>query len=574
MLPEQEDGQGGLQQPLAGRYYLDLKARWQGKKPPQQEVLMAVFADNYVPRRAPAGEPFAVDVYRSPSVAIPLKGTGGLRQRLAVDVFMITGSMPGQEAQSTVLAMIEGVCAQVGSTTRRSLRVARAPDGNIVLDLGRQDGQVAVVNAGGWWLAPCAPVLFRRSAATPELPVPVRADDGKFPGAMRWLVNIRGQNELALYTACRLISAVPEGTRPVELMTGQPGAIKTGTTRITTSWLGGAMAAMPRDPRDWVAMAASAHTLGYDNISGLSADRQDLLCKAASGHEHLARMLYTDAEVYGIKFQPLTVVLNGVEVGMLRSDLIRRAVSHYLLRPDRYASDRQVEAAWQQAHPRALGWLLDVLVAVLKAMEQVPAPAADSLPDFAHILASLDSLWGTRALEMWRGGQRELYENLAEDDALAIAIRKVINGPFEGKPKELLELLQSRVLMAPPAPGREWTPFRLSGRLDRAQAALEALGWKVERERDEHTKNRTIRLCPPSGTAPLEAPATYTGLQYPPSWTGGDQQRGDGELPPGWSRTGITESWSGRGLRRPDGSIYYPPEAEQRGDIHKTWSGE
>jgi hypothetical protein len=527
MLPEQQGSQGQLAKPQTGQFYWDLRNRWEGKKPPQQEMLMAVFADNYEPGRDPGGEPFAVDKFRAPSVSIALKGAGGLRQRLQVDVFMITGSMPGQEALSTVLAMIEGVCAQVASTTRRALRVARAPDGNIVLDLGRRDGQVIVINGGGWWPAPCAPVMFKRSAATPELPVP---EGGKYPDAMRWLVNIRGRNELALYTACRLISAVPEGTRPVELMTGQPGAIKTGTTRITTSWLGGAMAPMPRDPRDWVAMAANAHTLGYDNISGLSADRQDLLCKAASGHEHLARMLYTDADLYGVKFQPLTNIINGVEVGMLRSDLIRRAVSHYLLRPDGYVPDRQVEAAWQQAHPRALGWLLDVLVSVLGRMEKVPAPAADSLPDFAHILAALDSLWGTSALEMWRGGQRDLYEDLADADPVAIAIREAVTAPFEGKPKELLALLQGRVLMAPPAPGQSWTPYRLSARLDRVQASLEATGWKLERERDARTKNRTIRIWPPAGAAPLEAQRgdihkTWKGQPEPPrhittSWDG------------------------------------------------------
>jgi hypothetical protein len=180
---------------------------------------------------------------------------------------------------------------------------------------------------------------------------------------------------------------------------------------------------------------------------------------------------------------------------MLRADLIRRAVSHYLLRPDAYAGEREIEAAWQAAHPRLLGWLLGVMVSVLARMGQVSAPPADSLHDFAHILAALDSLWGTGALELWRGGQHELYEDLAQGDSVVLAIADVITGYWEGTPKELLDRLEWR--LPPSRPGESWTPLRLRGRVDRAQAALEALGWKVERPVDDHTHNRKIRLLPP-----------------------------------------------------------------------------
>jgi hypothetical protein len=283
----------------------------------------------------------------------------------------------------------------------------------------------------------------------------------------------------------------------VELITGQPGAIKTGTTRITVGWLGGHMATMPRDPRDWVAMAANAHTLGHDNVSSMSADRQDLLCKAASGHEHLARMLFTDAELYAVKFAPLAIVINGVEVGMLRADLIRRAVGHYLARPDGYISEREVDAAWQAAHPQALGWLLDALVLVLARMGKMAGPSADSLPDFARVLAALDDLSGTTALGMWRGGQRELYEDLAEGDPVALAIREAVSSYWQGTPRELLVLLEGFAPLPALPPGQSWTPRRLTGRVDRAQAALEALGWKVERPVDSDTHNRLIRIWPP-----------------------------------------------------------------------------
>jgi hypothetical protein len=467
-----------------------------GNKPPQQELILAIFKDNYNTGRTPDGEPFATGIYDAPTVAIPLRGRSGLRQRLAADMYELLERQPSSEALSTALLTIEGLCSQPPAR-RAALRVARAGDGNIILDLGRRDGQVAVIWPGGWELCPSAPVLFRRSAATLELPLPVR---GGLTAEVGEIIKMRSRDEFALYSGCRVMSVLPEGTRPVEVMTGQPGSGKTTRTRITTRWLGGDMAAMPKDHRDWVAMAANAHVLGHDNVSSLSADRQDLLCKAASGDAHLARVLYTDADLFRMVFQPVSVIINGVEVGMLRSDFIRRSVSHYLLKLGRYWTDAEVAAAWERGHPAALGWLLDLTAAVLARMTLIPRPDGDSLADFAWVLAALDSLWGTRALDLWRDGQAELYAELAEGDPVAIAVRKTVLSPWGGTAGELLELMGERSAL-PTGMARPWTPRSLASALERAQAALEAAGWVVGKEKDPHTKRSRFGLWPP-GTWP------------------------------------------------------------------------
>jgi hypothetical protein len=136
--------------PVAGAAFGKL-GEASGKQSPQPEVLLAIVADNYYLGRTPAGEPFAVDLRRAPSVAIPLKGRDGLRQRLAVDMFTLTGKAPSQEALSTVAAMAEGICAQQPHPFAAAYRVA-AGGGGIVLDLGRADGTAAVVTPSGWEL--------------------------------------------------------------------------------------------------------------------------------------------------------------------------------------------------------------------------------------------------------------------------------------------------------------------------------------------------------------------------------------------------------------------------------------
>ena len=126
-------------------------------------------------------------------------------------------------------------------------------------------------------------------------------------------------------------------------------------------------------------------------------------------------------------------------------------------------------------------------------------PPGEDLADFAEVLLAIDTLWGTRGFAAWKDGQRELYEDLADSDAVALAVRKVITQPWEGSAADLLRLLDDDHHALPPAlPGQAWTPRKLSGRIDRAQAALAAIGWKVERPKNEHTKRKQIGLWPPS----------------------------------------------------------------------------
>jgi hypothetical protein len=138
----------------------------------------------------------------------------------------------------------------------------------------------------------------------------------------------------------------------------------------------------------------------------------------------------------------------------------RRSVSHYLLKLSRYWTDAEVAAAWERGHAGSLGWLLSLTAAVLERMGRIAQPRGNSLADFAWVLAALDSLWGTRSLELWRGGQAELYAELAEGDPVAMAVRV----PWGGKAADPLELMKNAGVLAGAPPGRPWTPNGSAGR--------------------------------------------------------------------------------------------------------------
>ena len=71
--------------------------------------------------------------------------------------------------------------------------------------------------------------------------------------------------------------------------------------------------------------ANSAHTLAFDNVSGLPTWLSDALCRLASGGSLAVRQLYTDdAEVHFEAARPM--LLNGIEDVIGRPDLADRAI--------------------------------------------------------------------------------------------------------------------------------------------------------------------------------------------------------------------------------------------------------
>lgn len=464
-----------------------------GGKTPAAQTLQDLLAENYFVAQTPVGEPFAVAL-GAPNVMIRMNGSGGLRQRLLTDYVTRTGTVPPAQSLADVLAFAEAM-AHRGRVTTPHLRIAPHA-GAVYLDLGRRDGQAVEISMSGWRVVQRPPVLFARTPMTGELPLP--AESGSMDEA-RSLLNIAGADQWALYVACRVASLIPGITHPVELLTGQPGSAKTSATRITSGWIDPSpvMVPVPRDGRSWATMAASAYVVPVDNVSSIPSWWSDLLCKAASGDGWIDRALYTDGDVYLSAFQSV-IVINGIDLGVVRGDLADRSVVHELIRPGRYFTDDDVSAMWQTAHPAALAWLLDRSVEIMRDMAHWPVAGTDRLARFEHVVSSVDRLWRTNATGCWRDGKLSMYEDVADGDAVAVAIRSVIKGRWEGTSADLLTLLEYSGSLTLPQPGRSWTPRLLSERVTRMTGALRSLGWTVERLRDTgHSRSRKIILIPP-----------------------------------------------------------------------------
>jgi hypothetical protein len=466
---------------------------------PAALLITEYLRDNYYLARTESGEPFAVrcDV---PSVMIPLRGKNGLRQRLAAEIYRDHNRVMSGEAMAAALNLAEGIALNRPKPIMPMLRVA-AEDGVIYLDLGRPDGLTAAIHPGWWTLTTHPPVLFMRSAITGELPVPAEPGAGSLD-EVRDLLNIADPDHWALYIACRIASLFPGITHPIETITGPAGSTKTTVTRLTANWIDPSitMTPVPRDGRTWASYCASRYCQPVDNVSYILAWWSDLLCKSASGDGWMDRALYTDGEIFAAQFRNV-IILNGIELGALRGDLADRTARHVLAVPALRRSDDELADIWRREHPPALGWLLDRTAEIYGDTEREGKPAGpDRLVRFGQILRLCDKRWFTNGTAAFAEGRQDTMEDVAEGDAVSVAIMTMVtpgSGAFEGTISDLLRALTNYGGLRDPERGGRWTPHLLGGRLARSESALQNIGWQVDHWR-VHGGVRMLRIIPPS----------------------------------------------------------------------------
>ncbi len=264
-----------------------------------------------------------------PNVALPLRGRGGLRERLAkLYADNCGGTVPSASALADALAVLEGHC-RTGDPESVALRLARHNDG-IVLDLGTVDGRCIIADRDGWRAQSRSPVLFRRTALTSPLPEPLR---GGNLDRLQDLLNV-DEDGWHLLIGWLVAALIPELPHPILALFGEQGTAKSTTARMLVELIDPSPAPLrscPRDIRQWAVTAAASWTVALDNVSTVPSWLSDTLCKAVTGDGIVDRALYTDDDVSVLSFRRV-VAMTSIDAGALAGDLAERLLPVELAR--------------------------------------------------------------------------------------------------------------------------------------------------------------------------------------------------------------------------------------------------
>jgi hypothetical protein len=220
------------------------------------------------------------------------------------------------------------IAASARSTGKTHLRVA-AHDEALYLDLG-QGGKAVQISAAGWQIVDEPPVVFVSKRDMAPLPLP---RPGGSLEELRAFVNV-SEADFTLYLSF-LLDAL-KGRKPYSIfvVNGEQGSAKSSFTVLTGELLAPCLQAktksLPDNRRDLAVMAGNRHLLAFDNISYVSEEMSDALCRVATGAGMVLRSLYSNDEeqVFG---GANPVVLNGIPELGDRSDFLGRCVKITLL---------------------------------------------------------------------------------------------------------------------------------------------------------------------------------------------------------------------------------------------------
>ncbi|MEX0426892.1 hypothetical protein AB3X52_04600 [Nocardioides sp. DS6] len=410
-------------------------------------------------------------------------GQVSLRTELAAAYRADTGKVPGQQALTDALSVIEGM-AHEAEPRPVAIRVAADEYGTRWLDLGDKDGRVVVLKEAGGWevLHNTDGTMFRRTKLTGALPVPLRG--GQLDRLWSVLNVAAADRPLVLGW---LVAAIicPDIPHPVLALFGEQGTGKSSACRRLVSLVDPSPVPLrkpPKEPESWVTAALGSWVVGLDNLSAVPDWLSDSLCRAVTGDGDVRRQLYTDDGLAVFAFRR-AVILNGIDVGALRGDLADRTLTVNLdVIPERdRLPESELDEAWELAYPLILGALLDQCCAVLLRLPSVRLGTSPRMADFARILAALDQINGSDGLARYLGQARSLAEDTIDADSFLAALRKTVTREFTGTSADLLAHVEHRLGGEGWRAPKDWPSSRtVTALLRRNAPGLRRLGWTVE----------------------------------------------------------------------------------------------
>jgi hypothetical protein len=300
-----------------------------------------------------------------------------------------------------------------------------------------------------------------------------------------------------------LASLRGSGPYPILALSGEQGTGKSLKARMLRSLIDphtASLRSLPRNTRDLYIVAMNGHVLVFDNISSISAEISDSLCRLSTGGGFSTRALFTNTDEVIFDGQR-PIALTSIADVASRSDLADRLVIVRLeMIPD---EDRRPEeellAAFEKARPGILGALLD---AVSHGLMQLPHTRLNRLPRMADY-----ALW-VRACEtaIWQAGMHmaayesnrgDAVDTVLDADPIAMMLRQHMECRREAT-TTATELLAALGGLAPDhvRRGRQWpaTARGLSGQLTKLAPALRRVGIRITHSREAETGRRLIHI--------------------------------------------------------------------------------
>jgi hypothetical protein len=322
------------------------------------------------------------------------------------------------------------ICA----ATTRDVHVRLAEhNGEIYIDLCNAAWQVVRITSAGWTIVESPPVRFQRTRGMLALPFPER---GKIE-ALRPFLNATA-SDFTLVVAYLLAALRPQGPYPILILYGEQGTAKTNFLRRLRSLVDPHVVqtnTLPPSGRDLFIAARNSHLMTFENVSKLSDQMSDNLCRLATGGGLRIRTLFKDADETHFRGARPSA-LKGISNVVSRPDLQDRAIISQLENLPEYKTEFELGPAFERQRSGIFGALLDMMVRGLEMLPVTRLVSPPRMADFAHWAVAC----GVEQFEAATANRQNAIDVMLSHDPVAKAVRALVaTKKFTGTMSNLLD---------------------------------------------------------------------------------------------------------------------------------------
>lgn len=356
---------------------------------------------------------------------------------------------PGTEAINRAVKIFEyEIKSNNPKTKKLFVRVAQEAEGVYWYDLGRK---AVRYDAKGWEIIEKPPVIFRRYD-TQKPQVDPKSGDGldQFIN----LMNLATEEDALLLKTYIICAFIPDFSHPILVIYGQAGAAKSTMSKscksiIDPSTTSTRSIATKQD--DFTIAMEKNWSMFYDNITNLSVEQSDQMCRCSTGEGVSKRKLYSDKEEVVFNFKNI-LGLNGVNCVANKPDLLDRSLIIKLSRIPEHKrkTEKEINKAFEELKPYILGQCFDI---VTKAIALEPGKRLKQYPrmaDFAHwgyMINEASQVGGDVFLGAYNNNILTQNEKAVEVNPVAVAVTNLIKsdvvGEITGTPEYIYKKLIS-----------------------------------------------------------------------------------------------------------------------------------
>lgn len=265
---------------------------------------------------------------------------------------------------------------------------------------------------------------------------------------------------------------------------------------------------LPKTEDDLLTVCLHNHIVAFDNLSHLSDNMSDAICRVSTASGLAKRKLYTDADVV-LYFVKNPLILNGIDFFAERRDLRRRCIHIELQKLTDPKPITQLESEFNFYHPRLLGWLCKAVQLALKEKIKSDINLTD-MASFVEFVCKTEKIFPVNAkefVETFKSNRSYVsVATISENPIVSFMLELLEDGDWGGTISELHEKISQKFNYSPVKNQIPKDAKSLSRKIRRMLTDLECINISCEFSRDSKStyihikkieKNNTIKPLTP-----------------------------------------------------------------------------